>query len=59
MKLSGLGPRPVLRVVLYLVSALGLGLYLWSAPGEEALTIVVLFALWVYLGIPACCGMKR
>ena len=59
MNLSRLGPRPRLRVALYVVTAFGLALYLWSRPGVEALAVLALFALWIFLGIPACCGFGR
>ncbi len=28
-------------------------------PSADTLFIVALVALWIFLGIPACCGLKR
>lgn len=47
-----------LRVTLFAAIGVALGAFLLTRPTLEALHVVGLLALWMFLGIPACCGLK-
>lgn len=51
--------RSRVRLALYIVSGLLVGFFLIDRLGVDALTLFALFALWVFLGIPACCKVER
>ena len=55
----GLKLRGRLRLVLYLAGGVLAGAFILSRPAVDALTFLGLFALWVFLGIPACCKLER
>ncbi len=51
--------RSRLRLALYSVGGIMLGTFLLTRSGVDALTLIPLFAVWVFLGIPACCRLER
>ena len=51
--------RSRLRLAFYLVGGILGGALLLTRPGVDALTLIPLFAVWVFLGIPACCRLER
>jgi hypothetical protein len=61
------GPKPYrrlklrsrLRLFIYVVSGTLGAIFLLTRPGFDAQTIIPLFAVWVFLGIPACCRLAR
>lgn len=51
--------RSRLRLALYLVGGVLAAVLLLGRFGIDALTFFALFALWVFLGISACCRVER
>jgi len=61
------GPKPTqrlklrgrLRLAPYLLGGVLGGAFLMTRSGVDALTLIPLLAVWVFLGIPACCRLER
>lgn len=58
------GPTRWLRVLLQWLVLAGVGgglilLALTRPQIDDSLLLLALAALWIFLGIPACCGLKR
>ncbi len=64
---EGTGPKPYhqlrlrsrLRLALYLAGGILLGAFLFTRSSVDAITLIPLFAVWVFLGIPACCRLEK
>lgn len=50
--------RRVLWLALYILAGAAIGVYVTTHPVPQALGLLVLVALWIFLGIPACCGLR-
>jgi hypothetical protein len=59
MKSSRSSASVWIRLAVFLAGAVVLGVYLATEPIAEALAVAALLATWVFLGIPACCGLKE
>ena len=58
-RLHDLRLRGRLHLILYLLGGILLGALILSRSAVDALTFFGLIALWVFLGIPACCKLER
>ncbi len=58
-RLHDLRIRGGLHLILYLLGGILLGALILSQSAVDALTFLALFALWLFLGIPACCKLER
>ena len=51
--------RSRLRLAIYIGGGILGSILLLTHPGFDAVTLIPLLAVWVFLGIPACCRLAK